>query len=256
VPVTVADGVDAGSLRLAGRAPLVTSRDVSGATILRFDKRALGLTAATRSLPLTGEREDGSAYRASEPVTPTVVLEVKTTDVARLRERFPDAGVEPLITGVAPAALARLAKVPKAPDMREWYRVALPANVDVDATLADLRGLDGVLAADPAADPAPPPATPDFTAMQTYLRPAPVGTDADFSRAEPRARGAGVRIADLEYYWNSTHEDLRLTAANDFGGAAYPQYTAFGDEPALASLARWRPRTTATASPAACRTRA
>ena len=39
-----------------------------------------------------------------------------------------------------------------------------------------------------------------------------------------------MRIADLEYYWNSTHEDLQLTAANDLGGAAYPQYTAFGDE--------------------------
>ncbi len=74
------------------------------------------------------------------------------------------------------------------------------------------------------------PASPDFTAMQTDLRPSPVGTDADFSRRDPRARGAGIRIADLEYYWNSTHEDLQLTAANDLGGTAYPQYTAFGDE--------------------------
>src|SRR5262249_13595971 len=48
VPVTVARGVDASSLQLAGQDPLVTSRDVSGATVLQFDKRALGLTADTR----------------------------------------------------------------------------------------------------------------------------------------------------------------------------------------------------------------
>jgi Subtilase family len=184
VPVTVPSGVDAVSVQLAGQDPLVSSRDVSGDTVLRFDKTALGLTAATRSLPLTGRLDDGSPYRASEPVTPTVRLEVKTTDLAALRERFPAAGVEPLVTGVSPSAIASLA----------------------------------------------PPATPDFSAMQTYLRPAPVGTDADFSRADPRARGAGVRIADLEYYWTSDHEDLQLTVANDLGGAAYPQYTGFNDE--------------------------
>ena len=236
VPVTVAGRVDASTVRLAGQDPLVVSRAVDGSAVLQFDKRALGLTAGTRSLPLTGRRDDGSAYRAAEPVTPTVRLEVKTTDVARLRASYPEAGVQPLVGDVAPAALARLAATAKAragapaPDMRQWYAVTLPAGVNVDATLAALRSLDGVLAADPAADPAPPPATPDFSPMQTYLRAAPVGTDADFSRADPRARGAGVRIADLEYYWNSTHEDLQLTAANDLGGAAYPQYTAFGDE--------------------------
>src|SRR5262245_25271171 len=165
VPVTVADGVDANSVQLAGQGPLVTSRDVSGAEVLRFDKRELGLTAQTRSLPLTGRLDDGSPYQASEPVTPTVRLEVKTTDVARLRERYPDAQVDPLVTGVAPAAIARLASAAKArtgasvPDMRDWYAVTLPADVDVDRTLTGLRALDGVLAADPAADPAPPPAT-------------------------------------------------------------------------------------------------
>ena len=236
VPVTVAGGVDANSVQLAGQDPLLTSRDVSGATVLHFDKTALGLTAATRSLPLTGRNDDGSAYRAAEAVTPTVLLEVKTTDVAALRERYPSADVEPLVSDVSASAIASLARSAKArtgksvPDMRDWYRVTLPADVDVDATLAGLRALDGVLAADPAADPAPPPATPDFSAMQTYLRLAPVGIGSDFSLADPRSRGAGVRIADLEYYWNSTHEDLQLTAANDFGGAAYPQYTAFGDE--------------------------
>src|SRR4051794_967073 len=236
VPVTVAAGVDASSVQLAGQDPLASSRDVSGATVLQFDKTALGLTAATRSLPLTGTKDDGSMYRAAEAVTPTVVLEVKTTDVAALRDHYPAADVEPLVSDVAPAAIASLARTAKArtgtsvPDMRDWYRVTLPADVDVDRTLTNLRALDGVLAADPAADPAPPPATPDFSAMQTYLRPAPVGIGADFSLADPRSRGAGVRIADLEYYWNSTHEDLQLTAANDLGGVAYPQYTGFGDE--------------------------
>jgi hypothetical protein len=234
VPVTVADGVDAGSVRLAGRAPLVTSEDVSGATVLHFDKRTLGLSADTTSLPLTGTLDGGGAYRASEPITPTVLLEVKTTDLAALRAAFPAADAEPLVPGAAASKAVAKARALSAarsvPDMSDWYRVTLPADTDVDAALARLRATDGVLAADPAPEAAPPPATPDFTAMQTYLRPAPIGTGADFSLRDPRSRGAGIKIADLEYYWTSAHEDLQLTAANDLGGAQFPQYTGFGDE--------------------------
>ena len=67
--------------------------------------------------------------------------------------------------------------------------------------------------------------------MQGYLRPAPQGIDADFSRRDPRTRGAGVTIADLEYYWTANHEDLQLDPiATDLGKTDYPQYTGFADE--------------------------
>ena len=67
--------------------------------------------------------------------------------------------------------------------------------------------------------------------MQGYLRPAPQGIDADFTRKDPRIRGAGVTIADLEYYWTANHEDLQLDPiATDLGKTAYPQYPNFADE--------------------------
>jgi hypothetical protein len=236
VPVTVADGVDAASVQLAGQDASVTSTDVSGRTVLQFAKQDLGLTAATTSLPITGTRDDGSAYHASQAVTPTVVLEVKTTDTAAITARYPQARLEPMVRGVASSTIKNYAATAKAvtgrtaPDMADWYLATFPAGVDVSAVLSGLTSLAGVQAADPAPSPAPPPSTPDFSAMQTYLRNAPVGISADFSRMDPRARGAGIKVADLEYYWNSTHEDLQLTPANDLGGTQFPQYTAFGDE--------------------------
>jgi hypothetical protein len=48
-PVTVAGGVDAASVQLAGQDASMTSTDVSGRAVLHFDKQALGLTAATTS---------------------------------------------------------------------------------------------------------------------------------------------------------------------------------------------------------------
>jgi subtilisin family serine protease len=81
-----------------------------------------------------------------------------------------------------------------------------------------------------APEAAPPPATPDFTSMQGYQRPAPQGIDADRSRSDARARGAGMRIVDLEYDWNPFHEDLNLTWSSDLGGTQFPRYTGFADE--------------------------
>ncbi|MEV4754331.1 S8 family serine peptidase [Micromonospora sp. NPDC049559] len=75
-----------------------------------------------------------------------------------------------------------------------------------------------------------PAATPDFRSMQGYLRPAPQGIDADFASRDPRARGAGIRVVDLEYDWNPFHEDLQLDWSSDLGGTRYPRYTGFADE--------------------------
>ncbi len=122
------------------------------------------------------------------------------------------------------------------PDLASWYRVVLPADADVDAALAALRSSPDVDHAERAPDAAPPPSTPDFTAQQRYLRPAPVGTDADFAHGDPRTRGAGVRIVDLEYYATFDHEDLLLPPARDLGGSLFPQYTVFADEHGTAVL--------------------
>jgi hypothetical protein len=68
-----------------------------------------------------------------------------------------------------------------------------------------------------AADDAPPEAapadaapatTPDFQSRQGYLDPAPGGIDARFAWTKPGGRGDNVRVIDLEWGWNFSHEDL------------------------------------------------
>jgi hypothetical protein len=58
----------------------------------------------------------------------------------------------------------------------------------------------------PSAQPHPP--TSNFTSRQSYLNPAPVGIDVNYSWSLPGGRGAGVNIIDCEWAWNFNHEDL------------------------------------------------
>ncbi|SEH02279.1 Subtilase family protein [Nonomuraea solani] len=119
-----------------------------------------------------------------------------------------------------------------APDLGSWYSVVLPAGANADQVAEELRALPEVAFAYRAPELPPPPsaATPDFTGTQGYLRPAPQGIDADFSRKDPRTRGAGIKIVDLEYDWNMSHEDLPVDASSDLGGSVFPRYTGFADE--------------------------
>lgn len=58
------------------------------------------------------------------------------------------------------------------------------------------------------------PATPDYTDRQIYLNAAPEGIDARYAWRFPGGRGANVRVIDLEWGWQFSHEDL---AANSGG---------------------------------------
>lgn len=68
----------------------------------------------------------------------------------------------------------------------------------------------------------PPSATPDFTDRQVYLDAAPDGIDAAHAWAQPGGTGRGVRIIDIEWAWNLTHENLLDHDAPIYGGA--PRY--------------------------------
>ncbi|GIG88488.1 S8 family serine peptidase [Plantactinospora endophytica] len=241
----------------------VTDANSDGRSDLRlyFDKEALRtaghLDAATTGLTVSGQLPDGRLVRGSDAVTPDVVLEVKFAETSAVRgadralrsDRGRDLGpvrsvldrhravrLEPLLpeqtlsrlSGLAATATARAGRA--VPDMASWYHLTLPAGADVSAALRDLRALPDVAYAYPAPEAAPPPATPDFTSMQGYQRPAPQGVDADFARQDPRARGAGIRIVDLEYDWNPFHEDLQLDWTSDLGGTQFPRNTSFADE--------------------------
>ncbi|MFC3194064.1 S8 family peptidase [Marinicella sediminis] len=77
---------------------------------------------------------------------------------------------------------------------------------------------------------APPPLvksnTPDFGASQGYLLPAPNGIDAQFAWSLPNGQGENIKIIDVEYSFNTTHEDLPVFA--DDAGNHYPGYRDHG----------------------------
>src|SRR5262249_41534245 len=50
--------------------------------------------------------------------------------------------------------------------------------------------------------------TPDFTQQQLYFKAAPIGVDVNAAWKLRGGRGAGVKIIDCEWAWNSNHEDL------------------------------------------------
>ncbi len=67
--------------------------------------------------------------------------------------------------------------------------------------------LEVLRSAAPGEDLSPAP-TPDFSGRQGYLEAAPTGVDARFAWSKPGGRGDNVRVIDLEWGWNFTHEDL------------------------------------------------
>jgi hypothetical protein len=64
-----------------------------------------------------------------------------------------------------------------------------------------------------------PAPTADFSARQGYLDPAPGGVDARFAWTKPGGRGANVRVIDLEWGWNFSHEDLLQNQGGIVAGA-------------------------------------
>ncbi len=62
------------------------------------------------------------------------------------------------------------------------------------------------------------PASPNFTSRQGYLNAAPVGVDARYAWRFPGGRGSNVRVIDLEWGWNFTHEDLRQNQGGVIAG--------------------------------------
>jgi hypothetical protein len=63
-----------------------------------------------------------------------------------------------------------------------------------------------------------PAPTPSFETRQGYLEAAPAGIDARFAWTKPGGRGDGVRIIDLEWGWNFSHEDLLASSGGLLDG--------------------------------------
>ncbi len=87
--------------------------------------------------------------------------------------------------------------------------VDVPDDVDFDSLLSTLRSLDGVASAEPIPDAPPLPVTPDFAANQGYRAAAVTGIGSSvLANDVVGVTGANVKIIDIEYSWNQSHEDL------------------------------------------------
>lgn len=111
--------------------------------------------------------------------------------------------------------LAKARSGKNAPDLNSYYRIRLSDKADSKAISAQLKTLPGVIEAYAEPIPAPAPAkpvaqpsTPSFVSQQTYLTDAANGVGATAGNAFPASSGSKVVIADLEYSWNTSHEDV------------------------------------------------
>ncbi len=89
-----------------------------------------------------------------------------------------------------------------------YYTITFKSNVNMDQLVNKLKGVNGVETAYPEPQPAPAPSTPSFVSMENYLTPSPNGTNANFAKSFPGGNGNMVKLIDIEYSWNSNHEDL------------------------------------------------
>ena len=98
------------------------------------------------------------------------------------------------------------------PDLNRHYRIVTSSRVARDRLLADLRALAVVETAILEPEPAPPPATRDFTSQQRYGFAAPGGIGVAAITGLGGGLGQNVKIVDVEYSWNRSHEDLAKAA--------------------------------------------
>lgn len=233
---------------------------------VHVDKQALAdggaLGPDTDSLEVSAGTDGGAVVDGAGAVRPEVSLEIKFAEGYRVRggseatlrstsgssldavrDVLDRHDVSALIPFVEPAQVPDLAAATNraqarsatpVPDLASWYTVMLPAGADAEAVLSELAALPEVVYAYPSPEPAPPPAepTPDLSPLQGYLRPADThnGINIEEVREDPRVRGAGIKVIDLEYDWNPFHEDLQLDDTSDAGQGRFVPYTGFGDD--------------------------
>lgn len=126
----------------------------------------------------------------------------------------PVAALEPLFRADA-ATLRALAKSAQAqapnpqPDLSQWFRLRVKPGQDIARVIDELNAMSIVETAYAAPLPIALPASPDYSANQYYKLPAAQsGIDSEYARTQPGGNGAGVRVVDVEYSWNTNHEDL------------------------------------------------
>jgi uncharacterized repeat protein (TIGR03803 family) len=94
------------------------------------------------------------------------------------------------------------------PDMNLQFYLTLPAGIETSAVIDSLNELDMVDLAQPVPRCAPLPLPPNYQPLQTNCQAAPIGGGVFNVWSNYGVFGAGVQVADVEYSYNSNHEDL------------------------------------------------
>lgn len=141
--------------------------------------------------------------------------------------------VEPLIP------LDLLLRLPPGEHRQRLLRYARVRTSDATSLLGVLSREEEVALAWLAPAPAPPPRremdpadipplTPDFDWRSTWKRPAPRGLDLEEAAWWPGGDGSWVTLADVEYAFDSLHEDLQNNAPQVVHGEPQPDYAFHG----------------------------
>lgn len=93
-------------------------------------------------------------------------------------------------------------------DLNTQTELELPPGMDAATACDLLNALDIVEIAEPMPAPMEPPLPPSYESSQSYLQAPTTGIGAFDAWNVLAATGAGVKIADVEYSWNSAHQDL------------------------------------------------
>ena len=115
-------------------------------------------------------------------------------------------------------------------DLTLFYSLHLPAGLELGPLCDQLNRFEVVRRAWPVGSVSDPIATlvagaGDYSGMQGYRGPAPMGVDANFGNTYSGGLGTGITIADVETGWTDDHEDIAHKAQGSYIGlccAPYP----------------------------------
>jgi len=93
-------------------------------------------------------------------------------------------------------------------DLNLQFYLTLPEGMDTGSVIDQLNQLDMVELAQPVPLPQRPPLPPNYEPRQTNCFPSPLGGGVFQVWSNYGVFGGEVRVADVEYSFNPTHEDL------------------------------------------------
>ncbi len=173
------------------------------------------------ALPLVSRQLSGVSAAAASQKASTNTLQLQLAPTVKLQGKTfsgtPADQVAQLNSILNAAGKTQIKKLQAKPDTSALqakistklagYYVVTAKQGDMTALAAKLKVLSIVTNAYAAPLAAPSPSA-DYTGLQTYLQASPQGIDTGFAQTIPGGTAGNSHIFDIEYSWDTTHEDL------------------------------------------------